>query len=836
MTILEQVTLQRGSVTTTFNAAIAHDAVLQDLAHTFSADSTELSSAIELHAAFIQHCVRQGSFDAARAVFEAFCQTYGTAESDIHVIIQAHGLDKPAAQRVLRGYFSAWPAADSHSKSAAPLPALFSSDSVSMMALFGGQRGFGSTMDEAVWLFDVYCPLLSDFVSHMSDFMQRESQDKRVSFVYSKGLNVFAWLTTPDTMPDAPYLASTPVALPIVGLIQLMHVMVLYKTLGISPGELVKRFNVAVGHSQGIATAAAFSSLTDEQSFFDVGERVLGILMLAAAISQRKYPCSRLPVPPAQLAHQVADHDPRPTVSIQGLTKPALEELIVEFNSRQPLPAKHAFLAVTNTVDRFIVAGHINSAVGFVKFLRSESADPDKDQSRIPYSLRKPVISAQYTAITVPFHCPLLEPAADEAYAMAVEKGWVLCSEDMQIAVRAGDDGHDIRTEADLTLYLLRSILVLPVNWLQATRYPGTTHIVDFGPGGSSGFGVTAHKNNEGLGISVICVGALVSRSSKPHLGSKADLYQNDLANVTTVPNWLAEFGPKLVRTAHDDQLHIDTPMSRVLGAPTVMVAGMTPTTANEGFVAATNNAGYHAELAGGGMHTKSNMERKIDNLVKLVKPGQGITLNCIYMNQRMWGFQFPALLRMRAKGVPIAGLCIGGGIPSLGSATTIIDSLRLVGIRHVAFKPSTAGAIRDVVNIARAHADFPVVLQWTGGRAGGHHSFEDFHQPVLETYAAIRACRNIVLVAGSGFGDAEGSLPYLTGDWSTLFGRAPMPFDGILLASRVMVAKEAGTSLAAKELIVAASGLSDAEWHNTYDAPSGGVMTVTSEYGELNH
>ncbi|KAJ2081708.1 hypothetical protein GGI09_007585, partial [Coemansia sp. S100] len=243
MTILEQVTLQRGSATTTFNTAIAHDTVLQDLAHTFSADSTELSSAIELHAAFIQHCIRQGSSDAARAVFDAFCQTYGTAERDIHVIIQAHGLDKPAAQRVLRGYFSAWPAADSHPKSAAPLPALFASDSVSLMALFGGQRGFGSTMDEAVWLFDVYRPLLSDFVSHMSDFMQRESQDKRVSFVYSKGLNVFAWLTTPDTMPDAPYLSLIPVTFPLVGLIQLMQVMVLYKTLGISPGELVKRFN-----------------------------------------------------------------------------------------------------------------------------------------------------------------------------------------------------------------------------------------------------------------------------------------------------------------------------------------------------------------------------------------------------------------------------------------------------------------------------------------------------------------------------------------------------------------------------------------------------------------
>jgi len=43
-----------------------------------------------------------------------------------------------------------------------------------------------------------------------------------------------------------------------------------------------------------------------------------------------------------------------------------------------------------------------------------------------------------------------------------------------------------------------------------------------------------------------------------------------------------------------------------------------------------------------------------------------------------------------------------------------------------------------------------PILLQWTGGRAGGHHSYEDFHQPILDTYGHIRRQRNIVLVAGA--------------------------------------------------------------------------------------
>ncbi len=39
-----------------------------------------------------------------------------------------------------------------------------------------------------------------------------------------------------------------------------------------------------------------------------------------------------------------------------------------------------------------------------------------------------------------------------------------------------------------------------------------------------------------------------------------------------------------------------------------------------------------------------------------------------------------------------------------------------------------------------------------------------------------IRAQRNIVLVAGSGFGDAADSFEYLTGHWSRKFHAAPMP------------------------------------------------------------
>ena len=90
---------------------------------------------------------------------------------------------------------------------------------------------------------------------------------------------------------------------------------------------------------------------------------------------------------------------------------------------------------------------------------------------------------------------------------------------------------------------------------------------------------------------------------------------------------------------------------------------------------------------------------------------------------------------------------------------------------------------------------------------------------------------------AGSGFGDGAESLPFLVGDWSRDFGYAAMPFDAILIGSRMMVAREARTSPGAKALIVAAPGASDqALWEQSYDRPVGGVVTVKSELGEPIH
>ncbi|KAK3078536.1 hypothetical protein LTS18_007263, partial [Coniosporium uncinatum] len=370
-----------------------------------------------------------------------------------------------------------------------------------------------------------------------------------------------------------------------------------------------------------------------------------------------------------------------------------------------------------------------------------------------------------------------------------------------------------------------------PVNWEKATVFPNATHIIDFGPGGISGLGVLTNRNKDGTGVRVILAGTI--DGTNVEVGYKPELFDRDAEHAVKYNvDWVKEHGPKLIRDSVG-QTFVDTKMSRMLGLPPVMVAGMTPCTVPWDFVAATMNAGYEIELAGGGYYNERTFTEAIAKVEKAIPAGRGITLNLIYVNPRAMGWQIPMIAKLRAEGMPIEGLTIGAGVPSIEVANEYIQTL---GIKHMSFKPGSVEAIQQTINIAKANPTFPVIMQWTGGRGGGHHSFEDFHQPIIQMYGRIRKCENLILLAGSGFGGADDTYPYLTGEWSAKYGYPAMPFDGTLFGSRVMVAKEAHTSPAAKRAIVDAPGLDDHEWEKTYKGPAGGVITVRSEMGEPIH
>jgi fatty acid synthase subunit beta, fungi type len=219
-------------------------------------------------------------------------------------------------------------------------------------------------------------------------------------------------------------------------------------------------------------------------------------------------------------------------------------------------------------------------------------------------------------------------------------------------------------------------------------------------------------------------------------------------------------------------------------------------------------NAGYQIELAGGGYFAPHMMEAVVREIVANTNPGVGVCINAIYINPRLFNWQMDLVKSLRASGVGVEGVTIGAGVPSLEVAADLyfpestelissITSFQKLGVKYLALKPGSNESLGQVVAIARAHPTFPIICQWTGGRAGGHHSFEDFHSPILSMYSTVRRCSNIILIAGSGFGGADDTEPYLTGEWALKFAHPPMPFDGVLFGSRVMTALEARTSLA---------------------------------------
>ncbi|KAI0635636.1 fatty acid synthase [Trametes polyzona] len=752
------------------------------------------------------------------------------ASQDIHVIAAA--FDTEVRKTVLASYFKALSTLEAKQVSdipRAPSSALLSAATrgdASIYALFGGQGTNEVYFDELQTLYDIYKPYVSQFLTNITrDILIPLVEESEEETFYTHGLDVVSWLSGASPRPPVTYLASIPVSFPLIGLTQLTQYLVVCRVSNSTPGDLLSRLRGSTGHSQGLVSALCIAASKTYESYAEHASKAIRWLFFSGLRGQQAFPILALEPSIVQDSVEGGEGAPSPMLSVTGLPLKDLEAHIAKTNKHLPDNSKIG-VSLYNGPKAFVVTGPPRSLYGLVTHLRKVRAPSGLDQSKIPFSQRKPVFSVRFLVVGVPYHSKYLENVADDVMD-DLENKELWSKEDLAIPVFHTETGADLRsTDGSLTRALCDQIFTLPIHWSKATDFPETaTHAVDFGPGGLSGIGPLTSRNLEGRGVRVVVAG---DKSKGP-----AELY--DAQNVKTELWWAKKFSPRLVKTS-DGSVHIDTPFSRLLGKPPIMVAGMTPSTVKAGFVSAILDAGYHVELAGGGHYNATALREKVAEIQSKIPAGVGLTLNSLYINPRQFSFQFPLWQEMRREGLPIEGFCVAAGIPSTEKAAEIIDALRAAGIKHVSFKPGSVDGIRQVVNIAAANPDFPVIMQWTGGRAGGHHSCEDFHQPILATYGSIRQQPNILLVGGSGFGGADDVWPYLTGDWSEKFGVQPMPFDGFLFASRVMVAKEAHTSSSVKDLIVAASGVDDSQWEGTYAKETGGILTVRSELGEPIH
>ncbi|CAE6423597.1 unnamed protein product [Rhizoctonia solani] len=772
----------------------------------------------------------QARIQVLQATTTYFTSTF-LSKRDIYSIVAS--FDADIRKSVLTSYFLAISALEAHAPDHVPrqphsalLDAAASGDA-EIYALFGGQGTNEVYFDELKSLYETYKPYVYGYIAKMTQDvlipLAKSAHEKNLTF-FTHGLDVLGWLDGTVPVPPLEYLASVPVSFPVIGLTQLVQYLVVASVTALTPGELRDRLKGATGHSQGILSAVVAATSTDLKSFAQNSTKALRWWVWVGARGQEAFPVLAVEPNIVQDSVDGGEGVPSPMLSVTGLHLPALEKHIAGVNKHLPKNSQLT-VALHNGSRAFVVVGPPRALYGLVTALRKVRAPSGLDQSKVPFSQRKAVFNVRFLVVGVPYHSHYLDGTTEKVLADLGDELWD--AKELGIAVYHTETGADLRDlSTSITRSLCEQVLSLPIQWTKATAFPDSaTHAIDFGPGGLSGIGPLTARGLDGRGVRVVIVG------EKGKNG--AEVY--DSTNVRRESWWSKKWTPRLVKTS-DGKVQLDTPFSRLLGKPPIMVAGMTPTTVKAGFVSAVLRAGYHVELAGGGHYNPTALRAKVAEIQAQIPSGVGLTLNALYINQRQFGFQFPLWQEMRREGLPIEGFCVAAGIPSTEKAKEIIDGLRTAGIRHVSFKPGSVDGIRQVVNIASQHPDFPIILQWTGGRAGGHHSCEDFHQPILQTYRAIRQHDNIALVAGSGFGGSEDVWPYMSGEWSAQFGAQPMPFDGVLFASRVMVAKEAHTSKSVKDLIVAASGVDDSKWEGTYSKETGGILTVQSELGEPIH
>ncbi|EIT75554.1 enoyl reductase domain of FAS1 [Aspergillus oryzae 100-8] len=828
---LRSFSLSQGNVQQTFLVSTQDGAFLDQQKASFLQSYSKDQSILGLVFEFLQFLLDEACPPAPLGAFLGAIESQCVRDANIHDLV----VSEPEAKNIIRTYYRAHAVAGLNPR---PAPSgLFSTvnnEAHRILMAFGGQ---GSTnlvcVDELADLYSLYQPLLEPLIASVAPALASLSREPSTLQHYlGREIDLYSWLTIPESRPDRAFTATAAVSFPIIGLLDMAHYYVLGKLLDSdSPKRLRSALQGLTGHSQGIIVAAAVAQADTWASFLAQAQWAIRLLFWMGYECHTAAPASPLSSAAIRDSIEHGEGSPSWLLSVRGLRSPALDALITDCNRRLP-ESEHLSIGLINTERNIVVAGSPRSLRGLCLRLREIEADDGQDQSRVPFRQRKPVVHHTFLPVSAPFHSSHLRAAADRVKerfpdASSPQVGDLLTA---VYHTRTGQDMREMFSPSNNLIHsLVEAVACETVDWpatLQVSRSKPPSHIVLLS---SSRLSDLVSEIVDGRGVRIIA-GTVLAPTDPAVLGGKAELLTTKPSQAPTP--WAELFKARLV-AGPDGRPILETRLSQLLQAPPIITAGMTPTTVHWDFVAAVMQAGYHVELAGGGYFDAAGMTTAIEKLAAHVPPGRGITCNLIYASPHSIAFQIPLIRSIIQRGIPIDGLTIGAGVPSQDVVNEWIQTL---GIKHLSLKPGSIAAIYEVIEIAKKHPTFPIILQWTGGRGGGHHSCEDFHEPLLQTYRDIRRCSNLYLVVGSGFGQADQMHPYITGEWSLSFGRPVMPCDGILIGSRMMVAREAHTSPQAKELILAAAGVADSEWEQSFKKPTGGVLTVQSEMGQPIH
>ena len=617
------------------------------------------------------------------------------------------------------------------------------------------------------------------------------------SGAYRHGVDVGAWVMDPDGAPPPAYLRGAAVAYPL----SLLAQALLWRALWADAlGDVIRAGSVVAfaGHSQGLLAA----SLVAEAPGGDVSDSLLARHLERAAIQglfMSAASCGRSPmaaisgVPVARVEAVLAEVDAELAAATPAVSSPA------------DVASSSATIALVNTPTRVVVAAPpatLDRLCGRLsEIARRETAERrDGRRGGAPLEFEWSAVG-----VDVPFHSPALaEPLA---------------------AFEAWTDAEGASTWAPVLGVVggvARSQFVEPVRWDAVARSiaeSGADWVLDLGPG-TAVARLTA-ENLRGTGVRVLALASPEGRRVLTAPGAAPA--QRDVT--------YADLAPRVV-SLPDRRRHLDTRYTRLTGRPPVILAGMTPTTADAPIVAAAANAGYMAELAGGGQPDQRTFERRVEELASLLEPGREVVFNTLLLDRHLWELHVSRKARVfgaRRAGAPLAGLTVSAGVPDVEEAIALLDRLAAEGMRLNAFKPGTVEQVRRVLAIADAAPHHTIAAHIEGGSAGGHHSWEDLEELLLETYHELRRRPNVLVCAGGGIGTPARAADLLTGSWALAHGALAMPVDAVLIGTAAMAVAESAASPQVKAALVAATG--SGGW-----VPRGGACGgVTSARSHLN-
>lgn len=515
------------------------------------------------------------------------------------------------------------------------------------------------------------------------------------------------------------------------------------------------------GHSQGVLGAALFEAWRrhdlDEMSAIYALAEVMGAVVTAVTRAREARPVG----------------EQTPMLAVLRATREQVAQVIAQANL-----SDRVHVSLNNGPGQVVVSGR---PADLEAFRVAAEAFAKRDQEQIASKQRggRPFEPRfEYLPVAAPFHSALLDEALTQTLVLADQAG----------------------LDPELVSTLAPQVLTDVVDWdasLSQIVEAGAEWVLDIGPGAT--LARLSAAMLQGSGVGVIELGTVEGR----------DRFFSASIEVEQATDW-SQWLPK-VATLADGKKTLDTAFTRLTGRSPVLLAGMTPTTVDPEIVAAAANAGYWAEMAGGGQVTEPVFADNLAKLKELLLPGRAAQFNAMFLDPYLWNLQFGTqsiVTKARAAGAPLDGVVISAGIPELEEAVQLVSDLHSAGFPYVAFKPGTVAQIRQVVKIASAAPELPVIIQVEDGHAGGHHSWENLDDLLLATYAEIRETDNLVLCVGGGIGTPERAADYISGDWSLEHGRTRMPVDGVLIGTAAMTALEAKTSPQVKQLLVDTAGV----------------------------